>query len=271
MAARVLATPRPRSVWPWNPKLAPGKSRCRPLEYLRHFFRTGAAVGVAHHDAAHVLAHALFGELLKVVEAALGKLVAAGIAVFAAAALRVHGVLEIDDHLKAVRLQVVDGLPRHAQIFFRAHAERALDIEQPRLDHDDRNGNAPLVAQDELHIGPIFNLGAASARAPEEGQLHRAGIDIGESAGQVADKVVGAGESDLGIVHAESRHALQQEHGIGHRDLQIRLLHAVAETGVEDLDFSDGLFRHLFLQSVASPQVFLPLGQKTLTLPSYRG
>ena len=150
-------------------------------------------------------------------------------------------------------------------------AQRALDVEQPRLDHDHRNGNAPLVAQDELHIGPIFNLGAAAARAPEEGQLHRACIDIGEGAGEVADKLVRAGESDLGVVHAEGRHALQQEHGIGHRDLQIRLLHAVAETGVEDLDLSDGLFRHLFLQSIVSPQAFQPLGEKILTLPSYRG
>ena len=91
-----------------------------PLDYLRHFFGAGAAVGVAHHDAAHVLANALFGELVKVVEAALRKIAVAGIAVLAAAALRVHGVFEIDDHLEAMRLQAVDGLPRHAQIFFRA-------------------------------------------------------------------------------------------------------------------------------------------------------
>jgi hypothetical protein len=118
----------------------------------------------------------------------------------------------------------------------------------------------------------------SAARTPEQGQLHRARIGIpiddgaiGESAGQVADKLVGPGESNLGIAHAKGRHTLKQEHGIGHRDFQIRLLQAVAETGVEDLDFSDVLFRHLFLQSIAFPQVFLPLGQKNLTFPSYRG
>jgi hypothetical protein len=39
-------------------------------------------------------------------------------------------------------------------------------------------------------------------------------------------------------MHPERRHTLKQEHGVGHRDFQIRLLHAVAEAGVEDLDFS---------------------------------
>ena len=68
------------------------------------------------------------------------------------------------------------------QIFFGRGFKRALHIEQARLDHDDGGGNAALVAQDELHVGPLLDLGAAAARAAEEGQLHGAGIHIESSA-----------------------------------------------------------------------------------------
>ena len=61
-----------------------------------------------------------------------------------------------------------------------------------------------------------------------------------ERAGQIADELVGAGEADLGVVHAELGHALQQQHGVGHGDLEVRLLQAVAQAGVEQLD----LWRH---------------------------
>ena len=120
-------------------------------------------------------------KLAEVVEAALVEIGVAGIAVLAPAAAGVHGVLEIDDHFEAVRLQAVDGLPRHQQIFFGRGFERALHVEQARLDHDDGDGNAALVAEDELHVGPLFDLGAAAARAAKESQLHGAGIDGGRA------------------------------------------------------------------------------------------
>ncbi len=159
-----------------------------------------------------------------------------GVAVFAAAAIGVHGVLEIDENFEAVLLQAVDGLPRHEQILFGRCFERAFHVEQPRLDDDDRGGNPVLVAEDELHIGPILDLGTAAARAPEESQPHGAGVDGFERAGEVGDELVGAGESNLRVTHAEGGHPLQKQHGVGHRDLEVRLLHAVAQAGVKKLD-----------------------------------
>ena len=111
-----------------------------------------------------------------------------------------------------------------------------------------------LVAEDELHIGPFLDFGAAAARSPEQSQLHRAGIDGIESVGQVADKQVGAGKPDLRVVHTEGSHPLQEQDGVGHRDLEVRLLQAVAKAGVEQLDFSDRVFRHWILLGPRIPQ-----------------
>ena len=105
IAARVLAMPRPRSVWPWKSELRAGKIADEAGDDLRNFFGAGAAVGVADDDAADFLLNALFDELVKVVEAALGEIAAAGIAVFTAAAAGVHGVLEIDEDFEALLLQ----------------------------------------------------------------------------------------------------------------------------------------------------------------------
>ncbi len=122
------------------------------------------------------------------------------------------------------------------QIFFGRGFERPLHVEQARLDHHHGDGNAALVADDELDIGPVFDLGAAAARAAEERQLHCAGVDGVERGGQIGDKLVGAGEADLRVAHAECRHALKQEHGVGHGDFEVRLLQTVAQAGVEQLD-----------------------------------
>ena len=94
-------------------------------------------------------------------------------------------MLEIDENFKPVRLQAVDGLPRHKQIFVGRRLQRPLHIEQARLDDHHCGGNAALVAEDEFHIGPFFHLGAAAARAAEERQPHCSGVDGVERGGQV--------------------------------------------------------------------------------------
>ena len=91
-----------------------------------------------------------------------------------------------------------------------------------------------LVADDELHVRPIFDFGAAAARTAEERETHRAGFDGVERGGQIGDKLVGAGKTDLRVTHAECGHALQEQDGVGHRDLELRLLQAVAQAGVKE-------------------------------------
>ena len=147
-------------------------------------------------------------------------------------------MLKVDDDLEAVVLQAIDGLPRHAQIFFGRGLKGFLDIEQPRFDHHHGNGNAPLVAHDELHVGPLLDLGAAAAGAAKKGQLHGACVGRCKAGGQVGDKLVGAGETDLRKVHAERAHALQKQDGVGYGDFEIRLLQSVAQAGIEQLDSS---------------------------------
>jgi len=60
---------------------------------------------------------------------------------------------------------------------------------------------------------------------------------------QIGDKLVGAGKTDLGIVNAKGCHLPQQVDGVGHGDVDIRLLQAIAQAGVEDFDFSGFLQR----------------------------
>ena len=71
----------------------------------------------------------------------------AGIAIFAATAEGVHGVLEVDEDFEAVVLEARDGLVGHPQIFFRRGLEGLGDVEQTGLDDDDRNRDALLVAR----------------------------------------------------------------------------------------------------------------------------
>ena len=110
------------------------------------------------------------------VEAALGKIAAAGIAVFTAAATGVHRVLKIDENFKALLLQAVDGLAHHEQIFFKGGLERALHVEQARLDDDHCGRDALLVADDEFDVGPFFNFCPAAPRTAEESETEVAGV-----------------------------------------------------------------------------------------------
>ena len=144
-----------------------GKLPRQAFKHLRHFFRAGAAIGIAYNNAAHLLAHALFGQLAEMLEAALVVVRIAGNAVLAPAAIRVHSVLEIDENLKTVCVQVLDSVPGHEQVLFRRCSQRSLDVEQAGLDHHDCNGNVALVTHDEMHIGPIFHFDAQAARASE--------------------------------------------------------------------------------------------------------
>ena len=59
-----------------------------------------------------------------------------------------------------------------------------------------------------------------------------------ERGGQVGDELVGAGEADFCVAHTEGSHALEQGDRVGDGDLEVGLLHAVAEAGVEEFDLS---------------------------------
>ena len=77
---------------------------------VRDFFGRGAAGGVANDNAADLLVGALRGHLVEIVEGAGAEIGIAGVAVFAAAAGGVHGVLEIDQDFEAVVLEAGDGV-----------------------------------------------------------------------------------------------------------------------------------------------------------------
>ncbi len=206
-------------------------------EDVRHLFRAGAPGGVADDDAAGLLAYAKFRDLAEVVEAALPKGRIAKGAVFAASAGGVHGVFQVDEDFEAVILKALDGFRRHAQVLFRGGFEGTLDIQEPRFDHHHGDGYALLVADHELDVGPVFDAGAAAARAAKQSQFHRTCWNRAESLGEVGDKLIGSGKADLGIVNAKAGHALQKADRVGNGDVEIGLLHAVAQAGVEDLDF----------------------------------
>src|ERR1700734_4192435 len=130
---------------------------------------------------------------------------------------------------------MLDRLPGHEKIFFGSDTERAFDIEKTRLDDDDRNRDAVLMAHDELQIRPILNLRPAAARAAKKRELHAVGIDRSARSGQVRDKLIGAGKADLRIAHAKARHALQEHHSIRYRDFEVGLLQPVTQAGIEQL------------------------------------
>ena len=110
----------------------------------------------------------------------------------------------------------------------------------------------------ELHVGPILDPGAASARSAEQGQLHRARVGLGQRGGQFRHKFVCAGKADFGVLHAKGRHPLQQPGGVGHGDVEVRLLHPIAEARVEQLGFSGFSCLHLTLHPFASDPVNNP-------------
>ena len=194
-----------------------------------------------------MLAGALRNHLVEVVEALLHEIGIAIVAILTAAAGGVHGVLKVHDHFKAAVFKALDGFVGHQQVFFRRGFERLENIQQSGFDDDDGDGNARLVADHELRVGPVLDLRAATARPAEESQLHRSGVYRMKSGGQVCDELIGAGKTDLGIVDAKDGHVLQEADGIGHGDVDIGLLQPVAETGVEELDFYGFNYLHWFL------------------------
>ena len=215
--------------------------------HLGNLFRAGAAGSVANHQAAYFLADGLLHDLVEVVQAAAAEFGVALLAVFAAAAGGIHGVLKIHNDLKAMVMEAGNGFPGHEQILFWRGFQRLHHIEEPGFDHHHSHGNVLLVGGHELHIGPIADLGAASARSAEEGQLHGSRIGRLKSAGQISSKLIGPGKTDLSVLNAEGGHALQQADGIGHGNIDIRLLHPVAKTGIEQLDLSTCDLLHLYL------------------------
>jgi hypothetical protein len=217
-----------------------------------HFFRARASVGVADHDAADLLRCALRDELMQIVEALLVKLRLAGDPVFPSAAGCVHGVFQIDNDFEAVVLQLRDGFGSHPQSVFGSAFERARYIEEPGFDDHNSDRDALPVTEHELKIGPLFDSCAAPSCPAEESQLHRSRIDRSQSEGQVADKLVCACESDLGVVNAKGRHPLQEPDGVGHGDLNIGLLQAIAEAGVEELYPSRAWSRAYLVQNANS-------------------
>ncbi len=230
---------------PVKSKARAGIARAQPADHRGHFLRARAACRIADHQSAYFLLHALRSELMEVVEAARMEIGVAGQAIFAPAAVGIHRMLQVDNHLKAVVLQAFNGLPRHAQIFFRRRLERVQHIQQPRLDHNHGNGNPQPMANHELHIGPLLHLHATAARAAKQGKLHRSRIHRAKRRRQVRDKLVRAGKANLGVMQAKARHALQQQNRIGHGDVEVRLLHAVAQTGIEQLDLGNLVLHRL--------------------------
>ena len=93
-----------------------------------------------------------------------------------------------------------------------------------------------LVADDELDVRPIVDFGTAPSRTAEECETHSAGVDGVERGSKVADELVGAGKANLRVTHSECGHALQEQHSVGDRDLEVRLLQPVAQAGVKELD-----------------------------------
>ena len=114
---------------------------------------------------------------MTVVATGLRRLRVGGVAVFYAATGGVQCVLEIDEDFEAVLLQVINRLACHAQVLFRRGLKRPGDIEQARLNHDDRDRNAVLVAEHELRVGPVSHLNAAATGATEKGEASCAGVD----------------------------------------------------------------------------------------------
>ena len=84
-------------------------------------------------------------------------------------------------------------------------SERAFHIEQARLDDDHSDGNAALVAHDELQIGPSLRPSRRGRACGRRAPASSVGIDGSESRGQIGDKLVGSGEADLGVAHAKGR------------------------------------------------------------------
>ena len=145
-------------------------------------------------------------------------------------------MLKVNDDFKAVVLEASNSFICHQEVLFRRGFEGLDDIQQPRFEDENGDGDVPLAGNDELHVGPLLNAGAATSCSAEQSQLHCACVCRVERGGQVGNKLRCAGETYLRIVDAKRGHALQKADGAGHRDIDIGLLHSVAQTGFKQLD-----------------------------------
>jgi hypothetical protein len=226
-------------------KLSGGVSSRKSTYYLTDFFRAGAARGVANNNAAYSLTDTLRSHLVKVVKAALVEFAVAFIAVFAPAAIGIHGVFKVYDYFKAVVMETLDGLEGHEQILFRRCFQGFGHIQKPGFDDDNCNRNAPFVANNKLHVAPFLHLGATAARSAEQSQFHGSGVDGRKGTRQVFNELVCAGKAYFSIVDAECGHALKKDNGVGDGDLEVRLLHSVSKTRVKEFDPFRCTFPHL--------------------------
>ena len=86
--------------------------------------------------------------------------------------------------LRGLRLQVVDGLPRHQEIFIGSGFERTLDVEQPRLDDDYCYGNAAPVVRMNCRSGQSSTF-APRPRVRPKAPAAFVGIDRSERTGEI--------------------------------------------------------------------------------------
>ena len=126
-------------------------------------------------------------------------------------------VLEIDNHLKAVVLQAIDRLPRHAQIFFGSGFERVHHIKQARFDYHYSHGDAvALMVRMNCTSGQSSTFVPRPRVRPKRASFMPPVSMPPAAPRQIAHQLVGAGKTDLGIIDAKSAHALQQHHRVGH-------------------------------------------------------
>ena len=195
---------------------------------------------------AHLLLHALRHHLVEVLQASFAEIGLARLAVLAVH--RRHPArFEADNHLEPVVVQVRDRLPRHQQVLFRRRLQRVRNVQQPRFHHHHSHRNALCVLYHNLRVGPLPEIAAAAPRPAEQSQLHRSRIHRTQGACQVANKLVCPGKPNLRVADAKLAHALEQADGVGHGDVEVRLLQAVAQAGVKQFDPSCSVLLHLSL------------------------
>ena len=207
----------------------------QPANDLGNFLRTRPTRGVTHHQSAHLLLHALAHQVVKILQALRVEFRLCRNAKLAPSATRVHRVLQVHNHFQSVILQAGNRFACHQQMLFRRRLQALAHIQQPRLHHHHTHRNTSPVLQHKLHIGPILHPGSAAPRTPEQSQLHRARIHIGQGFRQLAYKLVRARKTNLGIAHAKGRHPLQQAHSVRCGNLQVRLLQPITQAGIKQL------------------------------------
>ena len=175
--------------------------------------------------------------LVEVVEAALAEIGVALLAVFAPAAIGVHGVLKVHNHFKAVVVQARDGFVRHQQVFFRRGFQRLHHIQQLDLTTTTATGTRSLVPTMNCTSGQSCTLVPRPRVLPNSASFIAPCRPMQE---RRSDRRQTGSRRQSQSPHSErqSRHALQQADSVGYGDVDVRLLHPVAKTGIEQLDFS---------------------------------